>query len=213
MTHNCVNALELGMATTLALIAWFNQRYSPHPDEERWGFLTPSTLKPTVLEVGNNKITKIPGNTEIEGDIRLTPFYDLAEARDCAVAFVAEIDRKIAADERLPGFPRVKTVDGRRGSVKLSLKGRMMEGIACDLSSPGLAALSDAIGAVRGPDKLRRFSMTGSLPLVRDLQRRGFDVQITGFGRSTYYHAPNEQAELDHFKQGFAILDQLLDRL
>jgi hypothetical protein len=55
--------------------------------------------------------------------------------------------------------------------------------------------------------------MTGSLPLVRDLQRKGFDVQITGFGRSLYYHAPNEQAELAHFRDGFQILRELLVRL
>ena len=55
--------------------------------------------------------------------------------------------------------------------------------------------------------------MTGSLPLVRDLQRKGFDVQITGFGRSTYYHAPNEQAEPRALSPGFSILVELLKRL
>jgi hypothetical protein len=47
---------------------------------------------------------------------------------------------------------------------------------------------------------------------VRDLQRKGFDVQITGFGRSSSYHAPNEQAHLGHFRDGFAILRELLAR-
>jgi acetylornithine deacetylase/succinyl-diaminopimelate desuccinylase-like protein len=69
------------------------------------------------------------------------------------------------------------------------------------------------MASVRGKDRLEPYSMTGSLPLVRDLQRKGFDVQITGFGRSTYYHAPNEQAELQHFREGFAILHELLERL
>jgi len=55
------------------------------------------------------------------------------------------------------------------------------------------------------------FSVTGSLPLVRDLQRKGFDLQITGFGRSGWYHAPNEQASLSHFREGFTILRELLD--
>ncbi|WNZ62555.1 hypothetical protein QEG98_01530 [Myxococcus sp. MxC21-1] len=57
------------------------------------------------------------------------------------------------------------------------------------------------------------FSLTGSLPLVRDLQRQGCDVQITGFGDMQYYHAPNEQARLEDFRQGFAILRELLVRL
>jgi acetylornithine deacetylase len=213
MTHNCVNALELAMAASRALVEWFNGRFPPHPDEQRWGFLTPSTLKPTVINVPNNKITKIPGSAVVEGDIRLTPFYDMNDAIEGAVEFIADLDRRIERAEKLPGFPQLRAADGRRGSLVLKRKGRFMEGIACDLDSPGLAALNDSMRAVRGADAVKQFSMTGALPLVRDLQRKGFDVQITGFGRSTYYHAPNEQAKLEHFKDGFRILCELLRRL
>jgi acetylornithine deacetylase len=213
LTHNCVNALELAMASSQALVRWFREKYPPHPDEPRWGFLSSSTLKATVIDVGNRKITKIPGSAVIEGDIRLTPFYDLQGAVSGAIEFVAELDRRIDQGDLPRDFPRVRTVDGRRGTVSLRQKGRMMEGIACKLDSPGLAALSDALRHVRGADGAKPFAMTGSLPLVRDLARRGFDVQITGFGRSVYYHAPNEQANLEHFRQGFAVLRELLLRL
>src|SRR5690606_23663821 len=80
MTHNCVNALELSMAATLELVGWFRSRYVPHPEEAGYGFLTPSTLKPTVIQVENTKISKIPGSARVEGDLRLTPFYDMHEA-------------------------------------------------------------------------------------------------------------------------------------
>ena len=213
MTHNCVNALELGMATTLALVQWFNRAYPPHPEEERYGFLTPSTLKPTVVDVSNTKITKIPGDAVIEGDIRLTPFYDMHEAIQRAIDFVADLDRRFESGEKLPGFPQTHAADGRRGRVELKRRGNFMEGIACDLSSHGLAVLTDAMASVRGANAVKQFSMTGSLPLVRDLQRKGFDVQITGFGRSSYYHAPNEQAKLQHFRDGFAILREILTRV
>ncbi|WP_395816991.1 hypothetical protein [Archangium minus] len=86
------------------------------------------------------------------------------------------------------------------------------EGIACRLDSPGLQALKEAIQQVRGVAPTP-FSLTGSLPLVRDLQRQGCDVQITGFGEMAYYHAPNEQARLEDFRQGFSILRELLVRL
>jgi acetylornithine deacetylase/succinyl-diaminopimelate desuccinylase-like protein len=210
MTHNCVNALELAMAASLALGEWFRGAYPPHPDEQRYGFLTPSTLKATVINVANNKITKIPGSARVEGDIRLTPFYDMREARQRAIDFVNELDHKLERGEPPPGFPQIRAADGRRGRVELHAKGRFMEGIACNLQSPGLEALERAMQSVRGQQSVKRFSMTGSLPLVRDLQRKGFDVQITGFGRSTYYHAPNEQAKLEHFRDGFAILAELL---
>jgi acetylornithine deacetylase/succinyl-diaminopimelate desuccinylase-like protein len=213
LTHNCVNALELSMATTLALGEWFRGAFPPHADEERYGFLSSSTLKGTVIKAANNKITKIPGNVVVEGDIRLTPFYEMEDAIAGAEKFIAELDRRLEAGDVPAGFPHVRAADGRRGKLRLERKGRFMEGIACDLDSPGLAALEAAMASVRGKDRLEPYSMTGSLPLVRDLQRKGFDVQITGFGRSTYYHAPNEQAELQHFREGFAILHELLERL
>lgn len=209
MTHNCVNALELAMATSRAMVEWFERSYPPHPQEERWGFISSSTLKATVIEVANNKITKVPGKASVQGDIRLVPFYEMDAAIQGAVDFVAGIDALLEKDEAPAGFPRTRTVDGRRGRVKLRRKGRFMEGIACDLDSPGLARLAAAITSARG-EPASPFSMTGSLPLVRDLQRAGYDVQITGFGRSGYYHAPNEQGTLDHFRQGFQILCSLL---
>jgi acetylornithine deacetylase/succinyl-diaminopimelate desuccinylase-like protein len=201
------------MATSLALADWFKKSYPPHADEKTWGFVTPSTLKSTLITVANNKITKIPGSARVEGDIRLTPFYSIHEALQNAVDFVTELDHRIERGELPEGFPQVRTASGERGRVELHAKGRFMEGIACHLDSPGLSALEAAMRAVRGEDTVKRFSITGSLPLVRDLQRKGFDVQITGFGRSTYYHAPNEQAKLEHFRDGFAILRELLVRL
>jgi acetylornithine deacetylase/succinyl-diaminopimelate desuccinylase-like protein len=209
MTHNCVNALELAGAASQALTHWFNVKFPPHPDEERWGFVTSSTLKATIIDVPNNKITKVPGTAVVQGDIRLTPFYDIEEAIGGAVRFIEDLDARIDKDDAPRGFPRTRTVGGKRGQLKLTRKGRFMEGIACHLDSPGLARLTKAISDARG-EEAKAYSMTGSLPLVRDLQRRGFDVQITGFGRSTYYHAPNEQAKLEHFVQGFDILRRLL---
>ncbi|KAG3157394.1 hypothetical protein PC128_g21671, partial [Phytophthora cactorum] len=36
------------------------------------------------------------------------------------------------------------------------------------------------------------FSISGSLPLVRDLQRAGLDLTLTGFGKSSAYHGDND---------------------
>ena len=48
-----------------------------------------------------------------------------------------------------------------------------MEGIACRLDSPGLAAFTDAITDVKG--KGEPYAITGSLPLVREMQAAGFE--------------------------------------
>jgi len=57
---------------------------------------------------------------------------------------------------------------------------------------------------VRGEAK--PYSIGGSLPLVRDLQRGGFDVQITGFGLLSTYHADNEYCLLSDMEKGFQVL-------
>ncbi len=212
MPQNCVNALELAMATSLAMGEHFRRTFPPHAEEKRYAFLAPSSMKATIVHAGNNKVTKIPGDVKIEGDVRLTPFYAMADAIESLRGFVAGLDQRIEQGDAPSGFPAVRASDGRRGTVALRFGGRAIEGIACKLDSPALAALIEAIRHARPGREVKPFSLTGSLPLVRDLQRKGFDVQITGFGRSASYHAPNEQASIAHFRDGFAILRELLAR-
>jgi acetylornithine deacetylase/succinyl-diaminopimelate desuccinylase-like protein len=211
MPQNCVNALELGMATALAMGEHFRRKFPPHAEEKRYAFLSSSSMKATIVHAPNNKVTKIPGDVKIEGDIRLTPFYEMSAAIETMKAFVAELDARIDEGDVPAGFPAVRASDGRRGKVSVVFPGRSIEGIACKLDSRALTDLTEAIRKTRGGEA-KPFSLTGSLPLVRDLQRKGFDVQITGFGRSSSYHAPNEQAHLGHFRDGFAILRELLAR-
>jgi acetylornithine deacetylase len=213
MPQNCVNALELGMSVVQALCTWFARRVPAHPDEAKWLFSVSSSCKPTLIECDNNKITKIPGSVRILGDMRITPFYDVGQTIADACAFVADLNRRIHAGEQLQGFPRTRTESGQVGSFELRPEGKLSEGIACQLDSPGLHALNRALTEVRGEAALQPYSMTGSLPLVRDLQKRGFDVQITGFGESRSYHAPNEKAQLIDFDDGMKILSKLLEYL
>ncbi len=208
MTQNCVNALEVAMWACTRLSEWFRGEFGIHPDEARWGFDVTSTLKATMIEVPNRHVAKIPGIAHVRGDIRLTPFHDYDRAVSGAVAFIARMQAQIDAGDVAEAWPRLQTADGRRARMSLRPTGRRLEGIACDLNSPALDELAAAIREVRG--EATPYSMTGSLPLVRDLQHRGFDVQITGFGLSRYYHAVDEQALLDDFADGFRVLWRLL---
>lgn len=211
MPHNCVNALELATAALHSLHGWFAREVPPHTDETRWRFSGPSSCKATMMTCDNNKITKIPAEAVIYGDMRITPFYDVASILAGAIRFIDSLDQKIKAGEQPAGFPRVHTQSGESGSIRLIHEGKLSEGIACDLESVGLRALNRALAEVRGRDGVQPYSMTGSLPLVRDLQRRGFDVQITGFGESRSYHAPNEQGTLKDFEDGFAVLEKIIE--
>ena len=212
MPQNCVNALELAMAASLELARWFHARFPPTEQERQWGFLSSSSLKATVVEGANTKESKIPSDVALRGDIRLTPFYDMREVRAEVTRFMHELDARLERDEAPAGFPRTRTAAGKRGALEFEFLGEGMEGVACRLDSPGLHALQDAMRSVRGVEP-KPFSLTGSLPLVKDLQRQGCDLQITGFGDMAYYHAPNEQARLEDFRQGFSILRELLVRL
>lgn len=202
-----INAAELAFAATQALQEWFYAHYPPHPKEHEYGFQAPSSLKPTRLRVENDTLTKIPAKAVVEGDVRLTPWYDPHQVRDGANAFIHNLDV-----QRLPVFgpSRYRLSPEEIGTVKLESIGAPVGGIACDRTSLGYQALAQAVAAVRPESK--PFSVTGGLPYVRMLQTNGFDIQITGFGRMDSYHAPNEFAEMSHMRQGFQILCHILDR-
>lgn len=204
--HHGINAAELAFEVVRALQAWFYENYPPHPKEREYGFLAPSSFKPTRVQVENDTLSKIPAKAVVEGDVRLTPWYAPQEVKEGALAFVRRLDvSRLPA--RGPGRYRVgDTV----GAVKLEM-GAPVGGIACDRASPGYAALAAAIAAVR--PEAKPFALTGSLPYVRFLQEQGFDVQITGFGRMETYHAPNEYAEFAHMRDGFRILCHILTQL
>ena len=203
--HQGINAAELAFEVTRALQVWFYQNYPPHPKEHEYGFLAPSSLKPTRVQVENDTLSKIPAKAVVEGDIRLTPWYAAQEVKEGALAFIKKLDVHL-----FPALgPSRYTLDDARGSVTLEI-GAPTGGIACDRTSPGYSALADAIAAVRPESK--PFALTGSLPYVRFLQNHGFDVQITGFGRMDTYHAPNEFAEFSHMRDGFRILCHIVAR-
>jgi hypothetical protein len=61
--------------------------------------------------------------------------------------------------------------------------------VACNLESAGFKALVKAFNAVTGDCK--PYSITGSLPCIRELQDAGFMVNTLGFGKLAAYHANN----------------------
>lgn len=74
----------------------------------------------------------------------------------------------------------------------------------------GFKALVEAFTDVLGDCK--PYSITGSLPCIRDLQEAGFDVQTMGFGKLAAYHANNEYGYLSDFAKGFKVLVVLMQK-
>jgi acetylornithine deacetylase len=207
MPDKAINALELAMEVVRAIQRRFYQDFPPHPEEQRYSFATGSTLKPTQWKVPEGSLNQIPGECTVSGDIRLTPFYRIEDAMQQVERYIRELDVT-----RLPtlGPSRYELpAEGRRGEVRLRWLGQPNKGIACNLESRGYRALCDAVRAVIG--EVKPHSDTGGLPLVKDLQDSGFDIQITGFGREETYHAPNEFGVLSEFEAGSRILTHIIN--
>ena len=85
-----------------------------------------------------------------------------------------------------------------------------LQGIAVNLDSLAFKHLDSSTAEVVGSSK--PYSLTGSLPLVGDLQENGYDVQVCGYGASAVYHGDNEYCSLDAMDNAFKILRGLLHR-
>ena len=75
-----------GLAPPSALIV------PQHPDEERYNFAAPSTMKPTQVSCAEGSVNQIPAWTEMRGDIRLTPFYDIDDCIEKVKGYVKELN-------------------------------------------------------------------------------------------------------------------------
>ncbi|KAL1515102.1 hypothetical protein AB1Y20_004165 [Prymnesium parvum] len=210
LPHKGINALELANAAVAELQTRFYKDFPGTEKEEEYNFATPSTMKPTQVQCAVGSLNQLPPWVEVSGDIRLTPFYEVEDVRKAVEAYVADLNANITS---LPTFgPCSKyEIEGAKGSLELSWGAGYMEGIACSLSSDGHHALMAATEQVLGEAKA--YSICGSLPLVRNLQRAGFDVQMTGYGKMSVYHADNEYCSLTDMSKGFDILIKLLTRL
>jgi acetylornithine deacetylase len=188
LPHRGINSLELVSEAMAVIQRRFYEDFPPHEQEELYKFATPSTMKPTQVECAKGALNQLPPWTTISGDIRLTPFYDPITVMNKVNEYVAELNQNM---ESIPTRgPCSKytlqggdDVDITRGTLEMKwgedVAGILqMEGIACDLKSPGLQALIDATAQVKGEAK--PYAITGSLPLVKQMQKQGFDIQITG---------------------------------
>ena len=214
LPHKGINGVEMAMEASKVIQRRFYEDFPAHPDEKRYNFATPSTMKPTQVEVSQGSINQIPAWCKVSGDIRLTPFYEVKDVMAAVDRYVAEINADVTQlDSRGPvsKYKCPTTKGEKQGVLEFEWGESPMEGIACSLDSDGHRALCDATKEILGEAK--PYAICGSLPLVRDLQRGGFDVQLTGYGLSSAYHADNEFCKLSDMQNGFRILRSLLGRM
>ncbi|KAK6934991.1 Peptidase M20 [Dillenia turbinata] len=201
MAQKAINPLEMAMEALKEIQLRFYRDFPAHPKEQVYGFAIPSTMKPTQWTYPGGGINQIPAEGTISGDVRLTPFYSVKDVMQKLQEYVDDINAKIEnLGTRGPVSKYVLPDENLRGRLEISF-GEASSGVACDLDSRGFHVLCKATEEVVG--YVKPFSLTGSLPLIRDLQDEGFDVQTTGYGLMATYHAKNEYCLLSDMCQGF----------
>jgi len=125
--------------------------------------------------------------------------------------YVDDLNKDLSSLEHRGPFSKYNLPDeSLDGKLEIDFEPGKYEGIACNLETEGHKMLVQATKKILGHEK--GFSLTGSLPLVRDLQRAGFDVQIVGYGLMKTYHAKNEFALISDYNQGFDVLTDVISQ-
>ncbi|KAK9120731.1 hypothetical protein Syun_018348 [Stephania yunnanensis] len=212
LPNKAINSMELLMEAFKVIQSRFYEDFPPHPKEQEYKFETPSTMKPTQWSYPGGGINQIPADCTIFGDVRLTPFYETSDVMKKLQEYVDDINENIEnLPTRGPVSKYVLPDENLKGKLTLSFVAGLMPGIACNLDSHGYRVLYDATKEVVG--SVTPFSITASLPLVRELQDQGYDVQLIGYGLMDTYHANNEYCLLSDMSQGFEVFASIISRL
>lgn len=212
LADKAINALELCMDALKEIQLRFYKDFPPHEKEAEYRFATPSTMKPTQWFYPSGGVNQIPGECTVTGDVRLTPFYDVKDVAKKVQLYVDYLNENITSLEgRGPVSKYILSDANMRGKLYVDFDDMKISGVACNLNSPGFHALRDATEKIIG--YCEPYSITGSLPLIRDLQDEGFDVHTVGYGIMDTYHAQNEYCLLSDFQLGFKVLCNVISIL
>ncbi|KAB2632224.1 acetylornithine deacetylase-like [Pyrus ussuriensis x Pyrus communis] len=205
LPHKAINPLELAMEALKEIQLRFYRDFPPHPKEETYGFATPSTMKPTQWTYPGGGINQIPAECTISGDVSVKDVMEKLQE------YVDDINENIGkVESRGPVSKYVLPDENLRGSLTLSFD-EAKSGVACDLNSRGFHVLCKATEEVVG--HVKPYSITGSLPLIRELQDEGFDVQTAGYGLMATYHAKNEYCLFTDMSQGYQVFISVISQL
>jgi len=210
LPHQAINPLEMVMEGLSNLQQRFYRDFPPHPLEEKYGFVTCSSMKPTQWSYPGGGVNQIPAEATVCGDMRLTPFYSADEAIIKLKGYVEDINRDISALPTRGPVSKYTLEEGLKGKLELTILGEPCSGIACTIDSPGNVVLCEATKEVLG--ECKPYSLTGSLPLVKELQDQGYDLQIMGYGLMKTYHAKNEYGLLSDFAHGFQVMSKIVEK-
>eukprot|EP00812_Abedinium_dasypus_P000603 NODE_1070_length_1252_cov_257.777778.p1 GENE.NODE_1070_length_1252_cov_257.777778~~NODE_1070_length_1252_cov_257.777778.p1 ORF type:complete len:267 (-),score=75.59 NODE_1070_length_1252_cov_257.777778:136-936(-) len=219
--QNCINSIALATAVTNEIQERFCDDYPPTDGEAAYLFRTGCHMKPLQLSYPPSSTNQILPWLEVHGDIRYSPFYQLADVLTQVEQYVADVNDHI---EDLPTFgvnssyvlpPEVNLEAGenRRATVEFEWGGardtfKLFEGVKVRLDTVGHKAMIQAFRETYGG--VRPFSIGSSLPWLKIYQEQGFDVQMFGFGRLPVFHGVDEHALLTDMSKGYETIIRLI---
>jgi len=208
--NKAINAIELAYEAVKHIEKRFYKDFPLRPEEkDPYKFQVGSSMKATQISTPFGSTNQIPGACTIVGDIRITPFYTPEQIKQAVEGYVRDLN--VSSLETIGYSSFELPEESLKGRIELQWQGTAMGGLACNLDSVGYQAICEAINHVRG--ECKSFSLTGSLPLIADMQKQGFDVQVTGFGRMDAYHALDEYAMLSEMGEGAKIIARIIATL
>jgi acetylornithine deacetylase len=209
--HLGINPIPIAMEASKAIVTKFNELCPRTQQDTDYNFRCSSNMKPTMWEMASGSSPNQYADwVSITGDVRMTPFYDAYYIKDEMLKFTKELNV-----HNLPKWHEcMDTVCGEGDQrVEAIIDFQWVFGpycgIACDTSSKGYelitAATSKHHGSCKGSSGL------GAIPLVKEMQDSGIDVQIIGYGATEAYHSNNEYCTLSGMEKGFNILKTLFE--
>jgi len=215
-----INSIELASEAMSFIQDRFYHDFPPHPDEEAYQFATGSHMKPTQVECAKGSFNQICPETTMHGDIRLSPFYEVEDVVAAVEEYVKDLNNDMAEMTGkgpwsrfvLPDSCEVQSGESRRGQVELKWMNSMdamklYAGLAVRLDSDGHKALVQAFRETNA--QVKPFSINGSLPLVNNMKKAGFDIQLCGFGKMSVYHGVNEYCTLSEMTKAHEVVLRL----
>jgi len=167
LPHKGINSIEFGMDTITYLQQQFYNDYPRHEKENEYSYLTSSNFKPTQISCSSGALNQLPAECIIQGDLRLTPFYDINDVKIKIESYINNINQnpsilqqpencnKIHGPQSkyiLDNSPSNSVGEGdvEKARIELTWLSSGENGVACKLDSIGYKAIVEATKKVLG---------------------------------------------------------------
>lgn len=204
--HNGINPIPIAMEAVKLLTLEFNRLCPRVESDDTYGFKAHSNFKPTMWSMpSGSSSNQFADWVEVIGDVRMTPLYDPFKLKVDMLEFANSIDVEKLEKWHEHFSPTCGEV---KAKLEFTWEFGPYCGVACDLTSKGYSLLKDA--TLRHHNKCVGCSDLGAVPLVKEMQDAGIDIQIVGYGVGDVYHGNDEYCTISGMQKGFNILKSLL---